>query len=101
CPFFIREESHLIDSLHQYDIGSCTAGKVHIFTTNDPPAKIRPYRVPTKYREELQKHCNMLLRAGVMKESHTPWVHNLVVVRKKDNFLRVCLDMRRPINAVT
>ncbi|KAK6047317.1 hypothetical protein COOONC_15178 [Cooperia oncophora] len=66
-------------SKHQYDIGSCTAGKVHIFTTNDPPAKIRPYRVPTKYREELQKHINMLLRAGVMKESHTPWVHNLVV----------------------
>ncbi|KAK6046750.1 integrase core domain protein [Cooperia oncophora] len=33
-------------SKHQYDIGSCTAGKVHIFTTNDPPAKIRPYRKP-------------------------------------------------------
>ncbi|VDL85010.1 unnamed protein product, partial [Nippostrongylus brasiliensis] len=31
-------------SRHQYDIGSCTAGKVHIYTTNDPPRKIRPYR---------------------------------------------------------
>ncbi|EYC05455.1 hypothetical protein Y032_0082g1593 [Ancylostoma ceylanicum] len=88
-------------SRHQYDLGSCTAGKVHIYTTNDPPARIRTYRVPVKYREELQKHVNMLLKAGVMKESHTPWVHNLVVVRKKDNTLRVCLDMRRPINAVT
>ncbi|KHJ92750.1 integrase core domain protein [Oesophagostomum dentatum] len=80
-------------SRHQYDIGSCTAGKVHIYTTNDPPSRIRPYRVPMKYREELQKHVNMLLKCGVMKESHTPWVHNLVVVRKKDNSLRVCLDM--------
>ncbi|VDL78399.1 unnamed protein product [Nippostrongylus brasiliensis] len=88
-------------SRHQYDIGSCTAGKVHIYTTNDPPRKIRPYRVPLKYREEIQKHINMLLKAGVMKESHTHWVHNLVVVKKKDNSLRVCLDMRRPINEVT
>ncbi|XGW11077.1 hypothetical protein V3C99_012519, partial [Haemonchus contortus] len=88
-------------SRHQYDIGSCTAGKVHIYTTDDPPAKIRPYRVPVKYREEIQKHINLLLKAGVMKESQTHWVHNLVVVRKKDDILRVCLDMRRPINEVT
>ncbi|KAL6742602.1 hypothetical protein Aduo_015739 [Ancylostoma duodenale] len=88
-------------SRHQYDIGSCTAGKVHIFTTNEPPARIRPYRIPIKYREELQKHINMLLKTGVMKESNTNWVHNLMVVQKKDNSLRVCLDMRRPINEVT
>ncbi|EPB66042.1 putative ATP synthase F0, A subunit [Ancylostoma ceylanicum] len=88
-------------SRHQYDIGSCTAEKVHIFTTNDPPAKVRPYRIPVKYREELQKHINMLLKTGVLKESNTNWVHNLVVVPKKDNSLRVCLDMRRPINEVT
>ncbi|VDO52589.1 unnamed protein product [Haemonchus placei] len=43
----------------------------------------------------------MPLRAGVMKESHTPWVDNLVVVREKEYSLRVCLDMRRPISAVT
>ena len=95
------DEFRDVFSTHQYDIGSCTAGKVHIFTTSEPPARIRPHRIPIKYREELQKHINTLSRVGVMKESNTNWVRNLVLVRKKDNFLQICLDMQRPLNAVT
>uniref|UniRef100_A0A0N4VUL1 RT_RNaseH_2 domain-containing protein n=1 Tax=Haemonchus placei TaxID=6290 RepID=A0A0N4VUL1_HAEPC len=64
--------------------GSCTAGKDHIYTMDDPPAKIRPYRVPVKYREKVKKHINLILKAGVMEGFQTHWVHNLVVISKKE-----------------
>ncbi|EPB78884.1 zinc knuckle [Ancylostoma ceylanicum] len=50
--------------------------------------------------KELDTHINKLLRAGRIKESDTPWVHNTVLVKKKDGSLRVCLDFR-PLNDIT
>uniref|UniRef100_A0A914MU39 Peptidase A2 domain-containing protein n=1 Tax=Meloidogyne incognita TaxID=6306 RepID=A0A914MU39_MELIC len=83
------EEFEDIFSKSQYDIGSCTAGEHDIITTSEEPVASRPHRVPFKYRDELQKHIDQLLASGVMVESDTPWVSNIVLVQKKDGGLRM------------
>uniref|UniRef100_A0A914KG04 Peptidase A2 domain-containing protein n=1 Tax=Meloidogyne incognita TaxID=6306 RepID=A0A914KG04_MELIC len=78
------EEFSDVFSKTQYDLGSCIAGEYDIITTTEEPITSRPHRVPFKYREELQKHIEALLKSGVMVKSDTPWVSNIVLVQKKE-----------------
>nr|CAD2202708.1 unnamed protein product [Meloidogyne enterolobii] len=94
------EEFSDVFSKTQYDLGSCIAGEYDIITTTEEPITSRPHRVPFKYREELQKHIEALLKSGVMVKSDTPWVSNIVLVQKKDGGLRPCIDFRK-LNEVT
>nr|CAD2193912.1 unnamed protein product [Meloidogyne enterolobii] len=41
-----------------------------------------------------------MLETGIIEESNTPWVSNLVLVQKSDGKLRPCVDFR-PLNKVT
>ncbi|CAJ0595735.1 unnamed protein product [Cylicocyclus nassatus] len=84
-----------------YDLGSYDTDVIHIKTTTEtPPHRFRPTRIPVKFQKELDAHINKLLEAGRIKESDTPWVHNTVLVKKRDGSLRVCLDFR-PLNEIT
>ncbi|KHJ85419.1 reverse transcriptase, partial [Oesophagostomum dentatum] len=88
-------------STSSYDLGSYEHSVIHIKTTTEmPPSRYRPIRIPTRFQKELDDHINKLLKAGRIVESDTPWVHNTVLVKKKDGSLRVCLDFR-PLNDVT
>uniref|UniRef100_A0A7I4Z6R8 RNA-directed DNA polymerase n=1 Tax=Haemonchus contortus TaxID=6289 RepID=A0A7I4Z6R8_HAECO len=88
-------------STDSYDLGSYEASEIVIKTTTQtPPVNFRPPRIPVKFQKELDDHINKLLRAGRIVESDTPWVHNTVLVKKRDGSLRVCLDFR-PLNNVT
>ncbi|WKY10534.1 hypothetical protein Q1695_002697 [Nippostrongylus brasiliensis] len=69
-------------------------------TTEVPPTRYRPTRIPARFQKELDEHINKLLRAGRIVESDTPWVHNTVLVKKRDGSLRVRLDFR-PLNDIT
>ncbi|PIO53577.1 hypothetical protein TELCIR_25082, partial [Teladorsagia circumcincta] len=84
-----------------YDLGSYTHTLVNIKTTTEsPPTRFRPPRIPVRFQKELDEHINKLLKAGRIVESDTPWIHNTVLVKKRDGSLRVCLDFR-PLNEVT
>ncbi|EGT53594.1 hypothetical protein CAEBREN_03434 [Caenorhabditis brenneri] len=82
-------------SRNSYDLGSSKTEPVHIYTNTEVPVKARPYRVPVKYQAELEKHINSLLRSGRITESNTPWLSPIVLVKKKNGSLRVCLDFRK------
>ncbi|VDO07084.1 unnamed protein product [Haemonchus placei] len=72
-----------------YDLGSYEDSEiVNKTTTNSPTTRFRPPRIPVKFQKELDEHINKLLRAGRIVESDTPWVHNTVIVKKKDRSLR-------------
>jgi hypothetical protein len=94
------KEFNDIFSKSQYDLGSCTAGEHDIKTSSEDPIASKPHRTPFKYRDELQKHIDQLLTSGMMVESDTPWVSNIVLVQKKDGGLRPCIDFRK-LNEVT
>ncbi|PIO63101.1 hypothetical protein TELCIR_15315, partial [Teladorsagia circumcincta] len=84
-----------------YDLGSYTHTLVNIKTTTEsPPTRFRPPRIPVRFQKELDEHISKLLKAGRIVESDTPWIHNTVLVKKRDGSLRVCLDFR-PLNEVT
>lgn len=55
--------------------------------------KFRP--IPPGSYAEVRKHLTELLSAGVIHESKSPFSSNMVLVRKKDGSLRLCVDYRR------
>ena len=44
---------------------------------------------------EVREHINLLLKTGIIRKSKSPWASNVVLVRKKDNTLRFCVDFRQ------
>merc|ERR1712044_80222 len=47
-----------------------------------------------------EKEVQKMLKDGVIETSNSPWASPVVLVRKKDNTLRYCIDYRK-LNAVT
>ena len=45
--------------------------------------------------EEVRKHIKELLDAQIIRKSQSPWASNIVLVRKKDKSLRLCVDYRQ------
>ena len=83
------------------ELKTCNVVKHRIYTEPDqPPIHSRPYRLPQAYRAEVETQITDLLRCGILKESHSPWSSPLVVVKKPDGKLRLCVDYRR-LNAVS
>ena len=64
------------------------------------PIKQPPYRILCAYREEVKQELKEILNAGIIEESNSEWASPIVLVRKKDKSLRLCVDYRR-LNAVS
>ena len=43
----------------------------------------------------VREHLQQLLDSGVIRLSHSPWSSNVVLVKKKDWSLRLCIDFRQ------
>lgn len=64
------------------------------------PFRQRPYRVPQKLVEQLQKEIEAMLQLGVIEPSNSEWCSPVVIVYKKDGTLRICIDFRK-LNSVS
>jgi hypothetical protein len=64
------------------------------------PISKRPYRKPSAELAELQKQLQELLDKDFIRPSTSPWGCSALIVKKKDEILRLCIDYR-PLNAVT
>jgi hypothetical protein len=60
----------------------------------------RPYRMPPAELAELKKQLQELLDKGFIRPSTSPWGCPALLVKKKDEILRLCTDYH-PLNAVT
>ena len=69
-------------------------------TTDDIPVK-QPYRkLPLPQFEEVKAHIEELLQKGIIQHSNSPYASPIVLVRKKNGDLRLCVDYRL-LNAKT
>ena len=83
-----------IFSKDETDIGQCDRIKQRIDLTNEVPFKQPHRRVPPSMIEEVKQHLEQLLASGVIRKSKSPWSSNVVLVRKKNGKLRMCVDQR-------
>ena len=72
----------------------------HIKLTSDEPVRSRPYPVPYSMRASLKKDIADMIKMGVIRESDSAYASPVVVVKKRDNTNRVCVDYRK-LNKLT
>nr|XP_055074659.1 uncharacterized protein LOC129454170 [Misgurnus anguillicaudatus] len=87
-------------ALHDMDYGHTDRVKHHIKLSNETPFKQRPRPIHPQDVSAVRKHLQELLDAGIIRESESPFASPIVVVRKKDNSVRLCIDFRK-LNAQT
>lgn len=82
------------------DLGHVTTVKHCIELTDDSPFKQRCRRIPPAMFQEVRDHLQGLLDTGIIRPSKSPFSSNIVLVRKKNNELRMCIDYRK-LNSIT
>ena len=90
----LLKEYHNIFSLEKCDVGHTKAAK-HKIVLKDPDTpsfKERFCRIPPPQLDEVCAHLKMMLDAGVIRPSNSPWCNAVVLVRKKDGSLHFCID---------
>uniref|UniRef100_A0A8P4GKR5 Gypsy retrotransposon integrase-like protein 1 n=1 Tax=Dicentrarchus labrax TaxID=13489 RepID=A0A8P4GKR5_DICLA len=82
------------------DLGYTDQVKHEIPVVDESPVS-QPYRrIPPNQYQEVREHISELLRKGVIQESSSSYASPIVLVRKSDGTLRLCVDYRR-LNAKT
>ena len=81
------------------DIGKTPLIIMDIDTGDSPPVCQKPYNLPLKHREWVQKELETLERAGVIVRSISLWASPIVIVPKKTEpgeppRRRLCVDYR-------
>ena len=81
------------------DIGKTPLVEMEIDTGDSPPITQKPYTLPLKHAEWVQKELEILEKAGVIVRSVSPWARPIVVVPKRTApgelpKRRLCVDYR-------
>ena len=72
-------------SKHNEDIGRTKLVKMDVDTGDSPPVSLRPYILPLKYYEWVQKEIESLECAGIITKCMSPWASPIVIVPKKSS----------------
>ena len=67
-------------SKHNEDIGRTKLDKMDIDTRDSPPVSSRPYTLPLKHYEWVQREIESLEQAGVITKSMSKWASPIVIV---------------------
>ena len=71
-----------------------------IDTEGSRPIRVPYRRLPHHQRENIRREINVMLMADVIEASNSPCSDQVVMAKKKDGSLRVCLNYRK-LNLVT
>ncbi|GFO40232.1 LOW QUALITY PROTEIN: transposon ty3-g Gag-Pol polyprotein [Plakobranchus ocellatus] len=82
-------------------VPGCTNTLCHeIRLTTDAVIQVKPCPLPFAAREFVTQEVNDLLSLGVIEPSDNPYCFPIVVMKKKDGSMRLCIDFRK-LNAIT
>ena len=98
----LLKEYHDIFLLEKCDMGHTNATK-HKIVLKDPdtlPFKECFHRILPPQLDEVREHLKLMLDAGIIWPSNSPWCNAVVLVRKKDGSLRFYIDFRK-LNSLT
>ena len=89
-----------IISKNSGDIGKTMLVEMEIDTGNHPPIASKPYTLPLKHYDWVQKEIETLERAGIIERSISPWASPVVIVPKKSApgeppRRRMCVDYQK------
>ena len=84
----------------EFDIGCTNLIQHRIDTADSRPVRQPLRRHPMAYLDAIDEYVEQLQQNDVIEPSCGPWCSNIVVVRKKDGRLRLCVDYRA-VNAHT
>ena len=87
-------EYHDIFSLDLVELG-CTHSTEHtIKVTDDTPFKEQFRQIPPLMVEEVRNHLREMLELGAIRPSQSAWCNAVMLVRKKDGSLCLCIDFQ-------
>ena len=72
-----------------------TKHKIVLKDLDTPPFKEHFCRIPPPQLDEVREHLKLMLDAGVIQPSNSPWCNAVLLVRKKDGSLCFCIDFRK------
>lgn len=94
-------ERRNVFSLHEWDVGLAKGVEHHIRLHDPRPFRERSRRLAPADIDDVRRHIQQLLAAGIITESRSPYASPIVVVRKKNGTIRICIDYRTLNNRTT
>lgn len=89
----LAKHSHVF-SIEEWDVGLAKGVEHHIRLNDNTPFRERSRRIAPADLDDLRRHLQGLLAAGIIKESRSPYASPIVLARKKNGQLRMCIDYR-------
>ena len=81
-------------------LGCTYACRHHIHTKHGSPVCQQPYHLPHVYKEAVEKEIELILKQGIIEPDSSEWASPIVIIKKKDDIIHLCVDYRR-LNAMT
>ena len=109
APLTRDQQARLIDVIYSHtevfslfdgDLGFCDFLKHSIPTTTDKPVYLPHQQIPVQLQSEVRKCLDNWLKQGIIRPSKSPYVSQMVIVRKKTGEIRLCVDFRK-LNAIS
>jgi len=96
----LLDEHGSIFSKGEYDIGRTPYVEYRINTRAHRRIRQALGRHPFKYLDIIDEQVEQMKAHGIIEQTASPWASNVVLVCKKDNSLRFCIDYKQ-LNRVT
>ncbi len=87
-------------STHEWDVGLAQGVEHRIRLQDTKPFRERSRRIAPADIDDVRRHIKDLQAAGIIKESRSPYASPIVIARKKNGAIRMCIDYRT-LNART
>jgi hypothetical protein len=76
-------------------VSSVEKHEIKLRDDKSPPINVVPYRIPHKYKEELEMVTEKMLREKTIEPSMSDWNFPVIVVKKKGGTIRPVIDLRQ------